>query len=202
MAVGGISCERGINGRGSQLTLRERNEERVGLAASAEYGSGRKCDDDDGHCLSGIRSARSTRSPRYPRCPRGWVLDYCGGSDGAVGGGVSIGAEVIEAMGYGVAWVDFEKRGTEFRAVGLLVRTVGARAVGIRSGYGLRVMGYGPAMFRILSVGDDNAECADSGSGSSRRMGDGGVWDRECGIGRSDLMGDKYATSLPCLAVY
>ena len=122
--------------------------------------------------------------------------------DVAVGGWIGIGAEVIEAMGYGVTWVDFEERGTEFGAVDLLVCATHTRALCTRSGYRLRVMGYGRTLFRLLSAGDDNAECADSGSGRTRRMGDSGVWYSKCCVGGSDLMGHKYVIALSDLAFF
>ena len=63
-------------------------------------------------------------------------------------------------------------------------------------------MGYGRTLFRLLSAGDDNAECADSGSGCTRSMGDDSIWYSKCSVGRSDFMGDKYVVALLDLAVY
>ena len=103
-------------------------------------------------------------------------------------------------MGYGVTWVDFEERGTEFGAVGLLVCAIGAGAMGVRS---LQFSAISYQFFiYLLPSRDNHAECADCGSGRTRRMGDSGVWYSECCFGRSDLMGHKYATSLPSLAIY
>ena len=130
------------------------------------------------------------------------MVDSCWRYTVAVGGWIGIGAEVVEAMGYGVTWVDFEERGTEFGAVGLLVCAIGAGAIRTWSGYRLRVMGYGRTLFRLLPSRDDNAERADCGSGRTRRMGDSGVWYSKCCVGGSDLMGHKYVIALSDLAFF
>ena len=103
-------------------------------------------------------------------------------------------------MGYGVTWVDFEERGTEFGAVGLLVCAIGAGAMGVRS---LQFSAISYQFFiYLLPSRDDNAECADCGSGRTRRMGDSGVWYSKCCVGGSDLMGHKYVIALSDLAFF
>ena len=128
------------------------------------------------------------------------MVDSCWRYTVAVGGWIGIGAEVVAKMGYGVTWVDFEERGTEFGAVGLLVRAVGARAVGIRS---LQFSAISYQFFiYLLPSRDNNAECADSGSGRTRCLGDSGVWYSKCCVGGSVVMGNKHVIALSDLAFF
>ena len=128
------------------------------------------------------------------------MVDSCWRYTVAVGGWIGIGAEVVEAMGYGVTWVDFEERRAEFGAVGLLVCAIGAGAVGIRS---LQFSAISYQLFiYLLPSRDDNSECADCGSGRTRRMGDSGVWYGKCCVGGSVVMGNKHVIALSDLAFY
>ena len=54
----------------------------------------------------------------------------------------------------------------------------------------------------VLSVGDGDTECADSGSGCTRRVGCSGVRNDECGIGRSDFMGNQYVVAVLSMVFY
>ena len=54
----------------------------------------------------------------------------------------------------------------------------------------------------ILLAGDDYSECADSGSGRTRCLGNGSVRNDERSVGWRAVMGDKYATSVPYLAFF
>lgn len=128
------------------------------------------------------------------------MVDSCWRYTVAVGGWIGIGAEVVETVCGGVVWVDYQERGTEFGAVDLLVCAIGAGAMGVRS---LQFSAINYQFFiHLLSPRNDHTECADSGSGCTRSMGDRGLRIDERCLCRRSAVGDKHPPSMPRMVLF
>ena len=130
------------------------------------------------------------------------MVDCCCRGGDSFRRGTLFCAEVVEAMGYRLSSSHSHLLRPKSRAIAVLVRAVGARAIRTWSGYRLRVMGYGRTLFHLLSAGDYHTECADCGSRRTRGMGDGGVRIDERSPRRSAPLDHKYITSVPNLAFF
>lgn len=177
------------------------------MEESVEYGRSRKRDNDGGdRCYRGDSDDHGQRTMddgRNTMDDGQWaILDLCRCGDTPFNSLLGACTADLAKMGGGVAPIGVGHYGTEFRAAAMLVRAVISGALGVRSGYGLRATGYRGEDIRVLSVGDGDTECADSGSGSAWRLGYHCFRDDECRFCRSVAMGDQYAAALCRLAIF
>ena len=197
MAPWRVSGERGADGRGESRV--KSRESRVCLAESVEYGRGRKCDDDDGdsRCWGDSAGIGDWKLEIGE-----WLLSSCVRSTDSAYSRTLFCAKVVETMGNGVASIGDGKCGAESGTVGMLVCATGADTLFYRRTRRPRDPRRTREERSILLAGDDYAECADSGSGRTRCLGNGSVRNDERSVGRRAVMGDKYATSVPYLAFF